>query len=228
MKKYSKEQIIDYLNLIGLDESEYNLTEEELKNGLRLNNISELYKKTNAKELLPSSSKEVGTSYEILDGIINDPFWYESKLDRIYAKAAAFSIINKYGSIDLKENNPNALFEKENELLKTIIRGISECGNIQQFKVYLDNATVQGLFHKMNEIDNPPDLTKLYGLAALTKFVSYDISMIFDENNKITEANILKAIQRNITNNTPIKENEYNGDNVYKRLPYKKVKEKKL
>ncbi|MBR1385938.1 MAG: hypothetical protein IJ568_03815 [Bacilli bacterium] len=228
MKKYSKEQITDYLNLIGLDESEYNFTEEQLKTGIRLNNISELYIKTNAKELLPPSSKEVGSSYEILDRILNDPFWYESKVDRIYAKKTAFSLINKYGSIDLEENDKDILFEKENELLKTIIRGLSECGNIQQFKFYLDNATVSNLVNKMSVVDNPSDLNKLYGLVALTKFSSFDISLIFDDDNKIKESNILKAIQNNLTNNIPIKENEYTSETEYKRLPYKKLKEKKL
>lgn len=209
--KIKKEEVLQYLNIIGMDES---LVQRNFENGVRIDAISSLYETIGAERILPSSSKNLSNIYEVLYSIINDNFFYETKRARESAYTNSLKIIDDLTSFQVANDfDPDVIFERTNNLITTIVSGLCSCGDINQFRIVEKNSSLESLIHFSNkcdlDIDTPKNLKILYLLIAYSRFIDIGRDhLIFDENNMVSYENLKLLINQNINEQVPLKNME--------------------
>ncbi len=231
MRKLTKEQVLQYLNLIGFDETDLAC---DFTKGVNLDNISSIYIKSKAKEYLPKSSKNLAQIYDVLLTVINDDFWYQTEEEKIQAYNSALEIIGDLTTFNVTEgDDPEVNFERTNNLLTTIISGLCSCDDLNRFRVYQRNINFKEIYNSKKEYDDMPEsLVLLYLLIAYSKFKDIGNGyLMFDEENKVTFDRLGKLILDNVANEVPLKEEnldfDYGYDNV-KRLKFQRPSLKQL
>ena len=221
---FDKETVFQYLNLIGLDESEFNGVIKN-SNGMKIDYISSLYDIAEANRYLPTStSKVLGCLYEVLIATLDDEEIYQTKEEKIKAKDDIYYILRNVSSIQVSDNDDSfTIFERTNNLLKDILSGIICCDNIGKLRMLYDNASPKSLLRFSLDEDLTDQEKKLYKLMALSKIDSSHDYNIFNDNYEI-DYNRLHALSYMVFNEeTNISDNEVNKLE-FKRPTYKQLK----
>lgn len=229
MKKLTKEQVLQYLNLIGYDETDLTC---DFTKGVNVDNISSIYAKAKATEFLPKSSKNLAQIYDVLLTVINDDFWYQTEEEKIQAYNSALEIIRDLTTFDVTEDDdPEVNFERTNNLLTTIISGLCSCDDLNRFRVYQRNINFKEIYNSKKEYDEMPEsLILLYLLIAYSKFKDIGNGhLMFDEDNKVAFDRLGSLILDNVRNDVPLKEEELDySDNQGKKLKFQRPSLKQL
>lgn len=228
MKKYSKQEILEYFNIIGVDKEDLDLN---LEKGLRVSNFDNLYKKTKASSELPKSALEVSRSYELILAIVNSELFYPSNTCNLQAKRAVLEELKEILSLqeyDFKNFDPDDEFEKTNRLIRTVLLGFACAENMPRFKIELDNVSPSYAYKAMSNHDRALEMRKLYGIAGLSKYRDFRITdNIYDKDNNVDLDNINWLLKGKISRGDPLKMTRYNLTNLdeqFERTSYKQLK----
>lgn len=226
---FSEEEVLQYLNLIGLDESEFN-NKIKNSNGMRLDNLSSLYDIAEANKFLPTStSKDLGRLYEVLISILNNDLIYDTEQAKNEAMNDALYILKNVSKIQVSNDNDSfTIFERTNSLLKDILSGIICSDNIQQLKLLYFNASPRKLLGLSFNEDVSDNEKKLYQLMALSKVDYSEGINIFNDNDEI-DYNRLKVVIIPLIINGVNNKKDLTDTNVkklaFKRPSYKVLKD---
>ena len=149
MPKFSKEEIVKYYEILGLEKSEKNLI---LRDSINLNCISDLYYLNDLDKRLPYSFEELSNSYSLLIGMIRDGFWYDSKKRRENALNDAYEIIDELSSF-INDSSDEEDIDRKVNLKTTIINGLCSVGDIITFRLFQKNASFNLIYSKIQEIE---------------------------------------------------------------------------
>ena len=238
---YDKKTVAQYLNMIGIDESEVKSSELKRISGKRLDYLGELYELTNADSLLLESSHELSSSYELLLAKLDNEYLFESKGEKEKAKEVALSLIKSISCIQVadyenEEFDPYTVFERTNVLLNTIISGIvlTDRYNIHYLNMMYMNMPPESLISLIKFGEDPIEVRKLFGLMALSKFKESEIDHnIFDIYDNISLSKLKATVKTLIEEKTPIEtlddiDDIYVSPNkkmVFQRPSFKQLKE---
>ncbi len=199
-KRYSKEEIMQYLNIVGYDLEDLKKTKVRECKSLKLEYLSDLYNLIGADKELPISSSLISMKYEILMEQINEDFIYTEEESKRLMKDA-LEILKDVSLLQVcdDEKDPLTIFERTNSILNIALDGLITCDNISQLKMIFDNCSPQ-LLEIKGELAKDEQLIKLYGLKALSKFnhVESD-SDIFNEFDSIDEKQLYEKLNYLIT-----------------------------
>ena len=131
---YKKDDILQYLNLIGYDESDLINTKIKSCKSMKLEYLNDLYNILDADKVLLPSSRTLGDRYEILFSSINNDVIYPTVFERKKAFDDSFEIINRILSLNIvsEKFDSYTIFERTNEVLIDIISGLISCENISR------------------------------------------------------------------------------------------------
>lgn len=225
MSKITEKEYKQYLNIIGLDErdTDYSVEKDDL--------YYDLYCLTGADKLLPESSRVISSTYEMFLSHLSDPFFYETKTERLEAQKTAFELLNRAANIKVskEDEDPLIAFHRTNDLLRTILTGLCSVGYLNSFKIFVDNVGIESLIDKMNDKEETDDVRKLYGLLILSRIENVDKEYeMFNMFDAIDLKLLLKVIKNNLENNNVksyVEPVEVNDDLRYKRLTLRQLKE---
>lgn len=223
-KHFSEEEILQFYNLIGLDKTELNYTRRHFEEGMDIEYLIDLYNISSAKYLLPTSSREVAERYTILHSILNDDFWFETSDKRRDARRDSMKILEEVCCLNVTaEESMDATqnFERVNEILKVALLGLCSCGNPSGLRWQVNKTDLNELLNKKVLSPNADNkaVRMLYELLILVKLPDTGVDYkIFDENNQISEEQLLKVISEKLENNEKREEKEKDK----KESPYKK------
>jgi hypothetical protein len=223
MAKYEKKDIIQYLNILGVD-----VDEEQIKDRYKLYSICELFFKKKFDKTLPKSSRELSDQYGVLYSIIKDDFFYESEEYQQMAMDNCIGIISDLSSLQVTEPfDAEKNYERTNNLLRVIIAGLTEVEDLNRFGLFYKNADFHKLYYgKKNYNEMPEDLKILYLLMAYKKFEDCGRDhLIFDENDKITFDTLGAVIIQNEQDAVPIVERDKVYQKTLKRPSLRVLKE---
>ena len=229
MPKFDRKEIEQYYSILGLNPKEEGLI---MRDSINLFFIGDLYELNGFNRKLSYTSKELSDSYNLLNQMIKDGFWYETKKRREKAFQSALDIIDDLTKFDIEDkNNEELTTDRMNSLKTTIINGLCSVGDIITFRMYQKNSSFSSVVKKITDIENeedckeklnmdeeektPDDLKKLYYLIAYSKFKNdgSDFEM-FDGTGKITLPRIRNLVKRNIRENLEIKDNYSERENI--------------
>ncbi len=154
MAKYTKEDIIQYFNILGVD-----IDEEKVKD-CYLYSICELFFKNKLDETLPKSSRKLSDEFGVVLSIIRDDFFYESIEEQQMAMDTCLKILSDLSTLQVTEPfDPDKNYERTNNLLRVILAGLSEVEDINQFGVFYNNEDFHKLYYgKKNDHEMVEDL----------------------------------------------------------------------
>ena len=142
MNKYSREDLETYYNVIG-----YDVSKDKIKD-VRLDAISSIFFNKKLGEKNKELSYELSSMYGVLFSIIKDGFFYESKESQEIAFSTAFEIINDLSSFEVTYPfDASKNFKRANDLLKTIIAGLTELEDICRFGLIYKNSSFESLLY---------------------------------------------------------------------------------
>lgn len=227
---YDRDTVLQYLNLIGIDESEFNSRIRKNKK-FRLENLSDMYEVSNASNyLLTSSSKDVGTYYELLLAQLDNDLLYDDAYYKESAKEDAFYLLNKVSNIQVSEDDdPFTIFERTNSLLSSILAGLTCSENLGKLRLVYDNADPRVLLNiAIMDREMVKPLYRLHLLMALSKINNSDVDyQIFNDNEEIDDKKLLHVVGGLLFDgNKPV--NDEKEKEVYKSLSFKRPSFKQL
>ena len=226
---YKKDDILQYLNLIGYDESDLINTKIKSCKSMKLEYLNDLYNILDADKVLLPSSRTLGDRYEILFSSINNDVIYPTVFERKKAFDDSFAIINRILSLNIvsEKFDSYTIFERTNEVLIDIISGLISCENISRLKILADNVTPEKLLMLSKSIEDF-DTKKLYELLAYSKYedVVLDDS-IFDVFDKVDENKLCCKINEQIQLKGTIS-NSFDSNSSEKKLIYRRPTFKEL
>ncbi len=228
-KRYSKEEIIEYLNVIGYDLEDLKKTKVKGCKSLKLEYLSDLYNLIGADKELPPSSELISMKYEILMEQINDDFIYTEEESKRLMKDS-LEILKNVSSLQVcdDENDALTIFERTNSILNTALDGLINCENIYKLNMTFNNCSPQVLTEK-GKLEENEQLKKLYGLVALSKFnhveSDSDIFNIFDsiDEKKLYEK-LKYLIKENESFNMEKDNDEFNKQLLFRRPTFRELK----
>lgn len=227
---YKREDIIQYLNLIGYDESDLMNTKIKNCKSMKLEYLNDLYNILDADKVLLPSSRTLGDRYEILFASINDDFIYPTVHERKQAFNDSFAIISRILSLNVssEEFDPYTIFERTNEVLIDVISGLTTCENISRLKILADNATPEKLLVLSKDIEDL-ETRKLYELLAYSKYDDAVLDdSVFDLFDKVDESKLCEKISEHIKlKRTFLSSYALNSDEkklIYRRPSFKELK----
>lgn len=224
MRKYSKDEILEYFNIIGADKEDIKL---DLEKGLRVEYFDNLYKRSKASKNLPSSSLEVSRAYELILAIIDNDLLYPTKEGKRNAKKAILEVLRD--TLELQEFskfNPDDVFEKTNRLIRTVLLGMAEFESIPRFRLVKDNMSPTHAYRIITENkDLANEITKLYGIVGLSKYRNFRIDeSIYDNENNVSKEKITNLLRGYIEAKCPLKFTSYKvDDSSFERMSYKQL-----
>ena len=186
-------------------------TKEDKIKDKKLYSICELFFKLKLDEKLPKSSKRLSDEYGVIMSIIRDDFFYDTVEEQQMAMDNCIEIISDLSSLQVTEPfDPDKNFERTNNLLRVIIAGLSEVGDLNQFGLYYKNTSFSKLYYgKKNYDEMPEDLKILHLLMAYKKFEDYGRDhLIFDENDEVSFKRLAAVIIQNEEDHVPLVEPE--------------------
>ena len=202
---FKEEEIMQFYNIIGLDEKELFFTRIQLeKHSDEIENLMDLYNISSARYLLPKSSKEIAERYTVLKSIIDDPFWYDTGIKRRKAGKDARTILENASCINvLEENeiNPEKNFARTNEVIKTILNGLISSNNISGVEWITKVSNLETILNKKILQEEQKEIRILYELIVLSKLPDTGVDhLIFNDDNTISEEKLLEIIKEKIKN----------------------------
>ncbi len=184
-KRYSKEEILQYLNVVGYDVEDLKDTKIKGCKSLRLEFLHDLYNIIDAEKSLPLSSNKLSIKYEILMNQLNDDFVYPDREERERLIDDTFEILKEVSLLQVCSDDKDAytIFERTNDILSTAVDGLLRCENITALNMIFNNSSPAMLIEKGRKKEDE-QLRKLYALVALSKFDNVesdeDIFNMFD------------------------------------------------
>lgn len=243
MSKFTREDILRYYSILGLEDQEGLICPETIK----LDYITDLFELNEFDRKLSYTAKDLSDSYGLLHTIINDGFWYTSKKRRSEAFNASMEIIDELTDFDVEdEDNEEMTIDRKNNLKATIIKGLCSVGDIITFNLYQKNASFNSMYTRIVDkekedldkeklgihYDQDPEALKILNyLIVYSKFKSdgSDFEM-FDGVGKVSLPNLRRLVKRNIYEEIPLRESDKKEkleDKKILRLSHYKKNDKK-
>ena len=205
MKEYQKEDFEQFYNLIGLDQENLKYTTRHFEDdGMELENLMDMYNISNARYVLPDSSKEIAEYYTILEEMLNDDFWIENSKNRRRAKKDVLTLLENTSCINVNEENnfdPEQNFLRVNEILKTMLLGFCSIENPSGIDWITKTTSPVELLNRKILSEENQRIRMMYELILLSKLPDTGVDhLIFNEDNKIDESKLLIVLKYKISN----------------------------
>lgn len=205
MKEYQKEDFEQFYNLIGLDQDNLKYTIRHFEDdGMELGNLMDMYNISNARYVLPDSSKEIAEYYTILNEMLNDEFWIENSKNRRRAKKDALTLLENTSCLTvIEEDNFDAKknFLRVNEILRTMLLGLCSVENPSGIDWITKTTSPVELLNRKILTEENKRIRMMYELILLSKLPDTEVDhLIFNENNEIDEAKLLIVLKYKISN----------------------------
>ncbi len=230
LKVYSKDEIKQYLNIIGYDEEDLKKVRIKACKSLKLEFLHDLYSIIEAEKILPPSSKKLSINYELLMSKINDDFVYPEEEEREKLYNASLEIIKNASLLQVSNDDKDTytIFERTNNVLNITLQGLIFSDNIIKLNLVLKNLPPKLLLERGREEENE-NIRKLYGLIALSKFDNVesddDIFNMFDT---IDEEKLYDKVSLLAMRNEPFTKNNYSESQTSKKLSLRRPTLKEL
>lgn len=218
MPKFTKEEVLRYYDVLGLDREDEGLIVPE--NTINLEYISDLYDINEFERKLSYTYRDVSEAYGILSYMINDEFWYEGEERKEKAITSALEIIDDLTVLDIEDVDEDVTIDRMNNLKATILNGLCSVGDIIDFRLYVQNASFDSIYERVTAMDKedkeneflghdeekyPESLKTLYYLIAYLKFNNTGSDcQIFDSVGHVSLPNLRRLVNQNLKESVPL------------------------
>ena len=245
MPKFTKEEVLQYYDVLGLDREDEGLIVPE--DTIDLEFITDLYDLNEFDRKISYTYKGLSEAYGILSFMINDDFWYDGKERRNLALSSVIDMIEELSDLDIEDkDNEDMTIDRKNNLKATIINGLCSAGDLVDFRLYEQNASFASIYDKVtsmekeekanmvlghDEDDYPEALKILYYLIAYHKFKKTGSdAQIFDGTAKVSLSNLRRLVNQNLRENIPLnvsdEREEYQSGKILRMSNFKRPNKK--